>query len=162
MHNKVVYRIARALRRSGAVVLRFNFRGVNLSEGKHDRGIGEVEDARAALRLLRSRYPDLPYKLAGFSFGSKTILNLGCETGDAAKLIAVGFPAGHADSRDLGGCDIPRLFVLSTHDEFCPVSEMEAYIAKLNEPKELILIEAKDHFFADALDQLEEVVRTHG
>ena len=30
MHNKVVYRIARALRRSGSVVLRFNFRGVPL------------------------------------------------------------------------------------------------------------------------------------
>ena len=28
MHNKVVYRIARGLRRAGIVVLRFNFRGV--------------------------------------------------------------------------------------------------------------------------------------
>ena len=33
MHNKVVYRIARGLRRAGAVVLRFNYRGVNLSAG---------------------------------------------------------------------------------------------------------------------------------
>ncbi len=32
MHNKVVYRLARGLRRSGAVVLRFNFRGVGRSE----------------------------------------------------------------------------------------------------------------------------------
>jgi len=31
MHNKVVYRIARGLRKAGAVVLRFNYRGVNLS-----------------------------------------------------------------------------------------------------------------------------------
>ena len=57
MHNKVVYRIARGLRRAGAVVLRFNYRGVNLSEGEYDHGIGEMEDARAALALLRSRYP---------------------------------------------------------------------------------------------------------
>ena len=34
MHNKVVYRIARGLRSSGAVVLRFNYRGVNLSAGE--------------------------------------------------------------------------------------------------------------------------------
>src|SRR5271165_4822972 len=54
MHNKVVYRIARGLRRAGAVVLRFNYRGVNLSEGSYDHGTGEVEDARAALDLLRS------------------------------------------------------------------------------------------------------------
>src|SRR6202041_347176 len=68
MHNKVVYRTARGLRRSGSVVLRFNFRGVNLSEGVHDEGNGEVEDARAALQVLRERYLDLPYALAGFSF----------------------------------------------------------------------------------------------
>src|SRR6476661_514849 len=59
MHNKVVYRIARGLRRTGCVVLRFNYRGVNLSEGTYDAGNGELEDARAALAWLRSRYPDL-------------------------------------------------------------------------------------------------------
>src|SRR5580698_4577041 len=67
MHNKVVYRIARGMRRAGAVVLRFNFRGVSRSEGVHDRGEGEVEDARAALEFLRQRYPELPYSMAGFS-----------------------------------------------------------------------------------------------
>ena len=49
MHNKVVYRIARGLRSAGAVVLRFNYRGVNLSEGEYAHGEGELEDARAAL-----------------------------------------------------------------------------------------------------------------
>src|SRR5438874_13435738 len=73
MHNKVVYRIARGLRRAGAVVLRFNYRGVNLSEGQYDKGAGELEDARAALSFLRVRYQDLPFALAGFSFGSRII-----------------------------------------------------------------------------------------
>ena len=45
---------------TGCVVLRFNFRGVNLSEGEYGRGIGETEDARTALEELRRRYPDLP------------------------------------------------------------------------------------------------------
>jgi len=71
MHNKVVYRTARALRNSGHVVLRFNFRGVGKSEGRHDLGVGEIEDARATLDWLRGRYPGLPYTLAGFSFGSR-------------------------------------------------------------------------------------------
>ena len=68
MHNKVVYRIARGLRRAGAVVLRFNYRGVNLSEGEYAHGEGELEDARSALwricagaiRICRSRWPDFP------------------------------------------------------------------------------------------------------
>ncbi len=66
LHNKVVYRTARALRNSGHVVLRFNFRGVGNSQGEHAHGVGEIEDARAALDWLRARYPDLPYLLAGF------------------------------------------------------------------------------------------------
>src|SRR5450755_3950806 len=70
LHNKVVYRTARALRHSGHAVLRFNFRGVGKSQGRHAHGIGEIEDARAALAWLRARYPGLPYTLAGFSFGS--------------------------------------------------------------------------------------------
>ena len=53
MHNKVVYRVARGLRRSGSVVLRFNFRGVNLSAGSYGYGKGEIEDARAVRERLR-------------------------------------------------------------------------------------------------------------
>ncbi|MGA3098556.1 MAG: alpha/beta fold hydrolase, partial [Bryobacteraceae bacterium] len=70
MHNKVVYRMARGLRRAGAAVLRFNFRGVGRSAGSHGNLVGEIEDARAALAWLRQRYPDLPFSLAGFSFGA--------------------------------------------------------------------------------------------
>ncbi len=158
MHNKVVYRIARGMRRGGAVALRFNYRGVNMSEGTYDHGIGELEDARAALEFLRSRYPQLPFSLAGFSFGSRIILKLGCEIKGAARLIAVGFPAGDAESRGLGACDIPRLFIQSTNDQFGPRDAMESYFAALKGPKELIWIEAQDHFFAGALDLFEHAL----
>src|SRR5580693_8000730 len=91
MHNKVVYRVARGLRRTGHVVLRFNYRGVNLSEGAYAQGEGELEDARAALEYLRGRYLYLPYTLAGFSFGSRIALRLGCGDGavSPARVIAV-------------------------------------------------------------------------
>src|ERR1700761_7266083 len=57
MHNKVVHRTARGLRKADCVVLRFNYRGVNLSEGTYDEGRGETEDARTALKELHVRYP---------------------------------------------------------------------------------------------------------
>jgi uncharacterized protein len=158
MHNKVVYRMARALRRSGAVVLRFNYRGVNLSEGQYGHGVGEVEDARAALNLLRARYPELPFSLAGFSFGSRIILKVGCEIASVTRLIAVGFPANLSDSQPLGQCPVPKVFIVSARDQFCAVPAMEAYFATLPEPKELIWIEAADHFFSGALDQFEDAV----
>ena len=78
MHNKVVYRMARALRSSGSVVLRFNFRGVGRSEGQHDKGAGELADARLMMDWLRARYPELPYSAAGFSFGARIALRLAC------------------------------------------------------------------------------------
>jgi len=158
IHNKVVYRMARGMRRAGAVVLRFNYRGVNLSQGEYDHGIGETEDARAALDLLRSRYPALPFSLAGFSFGSRIILKLGCEIAGATRLIAAGFPANLPDSQTLGRCPVPKVFIVSRNDQFCAIPTMETYLAALDEPKELIWIDADDHFFAGALDEFESAI----
>src|SRR5262249_52959425 len=56
MHNKVVYQAAKSLDALGLPVLRFNFRGAGLSAGKHDRGIGEQEDVRAALDFLAKQF----------------------------------------------------------------------------------------------------------
>ena len=158
MHNKVVYRIARALRRRGSVVLRFNFRGVGLSQGEHAEGVGEIEDARAAVGWLRGRYPGLPCSLAGFSFGSRVILELGCALGDALRLVAVGFPTRAGEAPYLASCQVPKFFITSTADQYAPRAEMEMLYAKMAGPKHMIWIEAEDHFFSGALDRLEEVV----
>jgi alpha/beta superfamily hydrolase len=158
MHNKVVYRIARGLRKAGFVVLRFNYRGVNLSEGAYDHGNGELEDARSCLSLLRARYPELPYSIAGFSFGSRISLKLGCQLPDPKRLIAVGFPTIYADRSYLEGCGCERIFLQSTNDEFGPVPDLEQFYATLPQPKQIRLIEAQDHFFAGALETLENAV----
>lgn len=158
MHNKVVYRMARGLRKSGAVVLRFNFRGVNLSEGEYAGGVGEVDDARAALAWLRDRYPDLPYSLAGFSFGSRVVLRLGCEDAWVQRVVAVGFPTKYKDFDDVQHCAKPKIFIHSTLDEHGPREELQAVFDTLPEPKRLIWVEAEDHFFKGALDAFEEQI----
>jgi hypothetical protein len=159
MHNKVVYRMARGLRRAGVVALRFNFRGVGLSEGQHAHLTGEIEDARAALAWLRARYPALPFALAGFSFGARAITRLGCEIEGAQWLMAVGFPTDYGPAEYLQTCSARKIFIQSTHDQYGPRAELESIYAKLPEPKELMWIEAADHFFAGALEDLEERVR---
>ena len=158
MHTKAVYRTARGLRRAGCVVLRFNYRGVNLSEGVYDNSVGELEDARAALSFLLSRYPTLPVTIAGFSFGSRITLKLGCELGYPRRLIAVGFPTVYKDRSYLEGCAVPRYFVQSTNDEFGPITELEPMVNALPQPRELILIPASDHYFAGGLQQLEDAI----
>ena len=158
MHSKVVYRIARGLRRSGCVVLRFNFRGVGKSQGEHGHLAGEIEDARASLAWLRERYPALPFALAGFSFGARAITELGCAVADARFLLAAGFPVKLGGADYLGRCAIPKTFIQSTHDPYAPRAEFEALYAAFSEPRRLIWIEAADHFFAGGLDELERAV----
>ena len=159
MHNKVVHRIARGLRGAGVVVLRFNFRGAGRSEGQHAHGIGEIEDARAALGWLRARYPDLPFALAGFSFGARVVARLACVIGGCRWMMAAGFPTGNGGTEYLEACAVSKIFLQSTHDQFGPRREFEALYARISEPKRLIWIESADHFFAGALDELEEQVR---
>ena len=65
MHNKVVHTLARALQEQGRTTLRFNYRGVGGSAGSYDGGVGETDDARAAIAWLRARWPDAPLTLAG-------------------------------------------------------------------------------------------------
>jgi alpha/beta superfamily hydrolase len=157
MHNKVVHRLARGLRRAGGVVLRFNFRGVGRSQGSHAHGEGEIDDARAAREWLAARYPQLPMQLAGFSFGARVITRLGCVE-PPSRMTAVGFPTRGADTRYLESCAVEKVFIQSTRDEYGPKPELEHLFASFAEPKRLLWVPAENHFFEGGLDGLEEAV----
>ncbi len=162
MHNKVVYRIARGLRTSGCVVLRFNYRGVNRSEGEYAQGIGETEDTRVALRELQSRYPELPVIAAGFSFGSRVALRLTSQENAIRRVVAVGFPTRTEERDFVYAVHVPKFFVQSTNDEFGPREQMIEFFGTLDEPKELHWVQAADHFFKDNLDEFESVIEKIG
>ena len=68
--NKVAYTLARTFVALGYAAFRPNFRGVGLTEGAHDEGVGETDDLLAVLQDARCRCGDLPVALAGFSFGA--------------------------------------------------------------------------------------------
>lgn len=162
MHNKVVYRMARGFRRSGHVVLRFNFRGVNLSEGEHGHGAGEVSDAHAALSLLRERYPQLPYTIAGFSFGSRVVLKMAVDCRDARRAVAVGFPPQYAHAEDLLPSPIPRIFLHSRNDAICSPEAAFHFYESLPGEKQFHWLDGQDHFFSGALPQLEQSIADLG
>src|ERR1700726_2842328 len=54
VNNKVVTTIARTFHELGLVTVRFNFRGVEKSEGSYGEGIGETEDLRAVSAWVRA------------------------------------------------------------------------------------------------------------
>jgi len=158
LHNKVVFHTMKALHSFGFPVLRFNFRGTGLSEGEHDKGVGEVDDVRTALNWVDSQF-HLPLIFAGFSFGAAVGLRAACPDARVTAVIGLGLPVTPIDERTynydfLKTCAKPKLFVSGTRDQFGPKKQLEALVAELSPPKELVMIEAADHFFEGRLREM--------
>ncbi len=157
MHNKVVFRAARALGEAGLVSLRINFRGVGLSTGTHDDARGEGDDARDALNYLESTYPHLlPVTLVGFSFGARVGLEVGISDSRVAHLIGIGTPVNKYDFSFLRECRKPLLLVHGERDEFGDVAELQSLARGL--PAEarvkIKIIPDAGHFFDEHLDEM--------
>jgi uncharacterized protein len=167
MHTKAVYQGAKGLTRIGCAVLRFNFRGVGGSGGTFDQGEGEMEDYRAALDYLAAKYPGTPLWAAGFSFGAWVALEIGADDDRVTALIGIAPPVETSASgmsytfpKTLRSTK-PKFFVQGEADDICPLEAMWTFYGKLEEPRELVVIDAADHLFngrtvevGDALEEL--------
>jgi hypothetical protein len=154
MHNKVVFQTAKALHQFGIPVLRFNFRGVGLSEGVHDKGRGEQDDVRAALHYLAAGFPGRSILVAGFSFGSVVGLRVGCEDSRVVELIGLGLPVNDSDFSFLRACPKPKLIVQGGNDKFGSRKNIESVFATISVPKWLVIVESADHFFTGQLEKV--------
>lgn len=169
MHNKVVYHAMKVFSGLGLPVLRFNFRGVGLSEGLHDHGRGEMDDAVAALDWFDRRL-GLPILMAGFSFGSFIGSKVGCSDGRVKGLVGLGVPS-FAEGRSyayefLKECTKPKLFISGDRDQYGPRDVVEPLLESAAEPKQIVWIEGAEHFFQGTptspgpkLDQMQSALR---
>jgi uncharacterized protein len=165
MHNKVVYQTAKTLHRFALPVVRFNFRGVGLSEGPHDKGSGETDDVRAVIDFLAQEYPGVPLLSAGFSFGSWVGLRAGCGDTRVTELIGLGLPVGDLGNRSfdyLDGCDKPKLLVSGEFDRFGPPKNLRAMVEQfpghVRKNTKVEIISGGDHFFAGHLPDLDRAI----
>ena len=169
MHNKVVFRAAKALSDVGFETLRFNFRGVGQSTGVHDDGRGEGDDgrgegddARAALDYLLADQPAAREAVvAGFSFGSIVGLRVGCADPRVDRLIAIGVPA-RLDRLDfLSECAKPKLFVHGAEDDVAPLAPLMEFLSTLPATSNyrLVKIDGAGHFFDDQADELMRAIK---
>ncbi|MDQ6992422.1 MAG: alpha/beta fold hydrolase [Mariprofundus sp.] len=153
MRNKVVYWMGRAFENRGYAVLRFNFRGVEASEGVWDDGNGEADDVAAALDWLHVKQPESPLWLAGFSFGCYAGLRAACSDPRVERMIAVA-PAVNLWPFDfLSNEQRPLRVVAGTADEIVPFSTLAQWcdqqsIVSLHE------IEGAGHFFPAHMDEM--------
>ncbi len=159
MHNKVVFRAAAGLVDAGLITLRFNFRGVGASTGKHEDVAGGREDVRDALGYLATEYPDEEITLAGFSFGSRTGMEVGMSDDRVVRLISIGTPVDkYGDYEFLTTVQKPILFVHGDRDEFGAVENVRKLVEQIP-GAELVVFENSGHFFDDHLDELRQTVR---
>ena len=159
MHNKVVFRAAAGLVDAGLITLRFNFRGVGASTGEHEDVPGGREDVREALNYVATEYPDQEITLAGFSFGSRTGMEVGMASDRVLRLISLGTPVDkYGDYDFLTKVRKPILFVHGDKDEFGSVDNVRKLVKQIP-GAELIVFENCGHFFDDHLDELRETVR---
>jgi alpha/beta superfamily hydrolase len=160
MHTKAVYQGTKALARIGCVVLRFNFRGVGASGGEFGGGPGEIEDFRAVLDFLSRQYPGTPLWAAGFSFGSWVALEAGAVDERVSLLIGIAPPVareGYVWEHVLRSTK-PKFLVQGSLDEICPIKDMWAFYAKLEDPKELAVIDGANHLFEGRTPEVGEAL----
>jgi len=159
LHNKVVFRAARGLENANVATLRFNFRGVGASGGKHEEGEGEIEDVFAAVDWAVRKHPGKKLIVGGFSFGSWVATRAGCELPNVDALFLIGTPVNKYDFGYLRSCDKPMLFLHGTQDEHGDVGKLEKLAQQLRNA-ETVIVTGADHFFTRELDAVEETMRT--
>jgi alpha/beta superfamily hydrolase len=154
MHNNVVEAILEALWKLGFATLRFNFRGVGASEGEHSGGVGEGDDAKAAMQFLLSqpRVSGEGAIMAGYSFGAAVAMRAGAELKEVATISAVALPVGMGDfsSAAKGGKKI--VLVAGDRDSYCPKRAITELAKSCG--AQLRIIDGADHFFAGYEDAL--------
>lgn len=158
MHNKVVYWLARGLAQAGLPTLRFNYRGVGLSTGAYDEGVGESDDIVAAVDWLAAQHPGRPLLLAGFSFGARFGLAVGLHHPAVSRLLGVGLAVRLLHAQALVGGTKPVLFLHGDQDEFGGFDDVAALVAGWNAPAELRVLGGCGHFFNDRLPELADLV----
>ncbi len=160
LDNKVVHTLARALHDLGMPTLRFNFRGVGASEGAYADGIGETDDALAAVAWGRTRWPAAEPWLLGFSFGAAVAIRAAVDAG-AGRLVTVAPAVDRvATARALPAC--PWLLILGDADEVIDAGAVLDWAHGLTPAPEARVLRGAGHFFHGRLPELREAVVEFG
>jgi uncharacterized protein len=154
MHNHATYQLARAAREAGGATLRFQFRGVGLSAGRHDFGRGELEDARAALAALRERHPALPLLAGGMSFGAWIALQLACAGPDVRGALVAGVASRAFALQFVRDCPVRVAAVQGDRDEFGSLAEVQAVLEGPEDRRRLAVLPGVGHLFLEDLPGL--------
>jgi alpha/beta superfamily hydrolase len=156
MTSLVTSELFRTLPGHGLAVLRFNFRGVGESGGRHGHGVDEQLDVVAAVDALTARVPRLALITAGWSFGAD--VSLAVLDPRIRGWFCVAPPLRVLPLEDLGAARDPRpkLLAVPEHDQFRPPGPA----AELTEGwvhTTIEVVSGADHFCVGRTDRVAEL-----
>jgi alpha/beta superfamily hydrolase len=152
LDNKVAQTLARTFAALGYAATRFNFRGAGQSEGQFDDGIGETDDALAALAAARVEFGELPVALAGFSFGSFVQTRVARAVA-AERMVLVG-PAVKRFSTETVPPD--TIVIHGEEDDIVALADVLAWARPQHLP--IMVFPGCGHFFHGRLGELQRVI----
>lgn len=157
MRSIVTGALFEALPAAGVAALRFNFRGVEGSEGSHEGGVGERRDVVAAIDALAPITEGLPLAVSGWSFGADTSLAVGDERisgwAPVAPPLRIVDPAAMVAPTD----PRPKGVVLARHDQFRDPDEAASILSGWTATT-IEVVEGADHFFVGRTARVAEIV----
>jgi alpha/beta superfamily hydrolase len=152
LDNKVVQTLAKTFAALGYAAVRFNFRGVGLSEGQFDDGIGETDDALAALAAAKLEFGELAVALAGFSFGSYVQTRV-AHAITAERLVLIG-PA--VKRFPIEAVPPDTIVIHGEEDDVVALADVLAWARPQQLP--IVVFPGCGHFFHGRLPQLQRVI----
>ncbi len=158
MHTHILRTLGAALPARGIAALRFNFRGVQGSEGTFSDGRGELHDLRGAIDYLAARCDVDPERigLAGYSFGSRVAIPYALGDPRIRVVATLGFPARRFVQATLD-LRIPVLLLVGAGDTTTPPHAIEQFHAR-HPTTELRIVPGTDHHYRGVEPQIAETV----
>ncbi len=158
MQNKVVHTLARSAQDVGVPSLRFNFRGVGASGGRHDDGEGESGDAAFIADWARRERGCRVVWSLGFSFGAYVAFRLATLAG-AGLLVTVAPPVQRFDFTQLAVPACPWLVVQGDRDELVNQESVLGWTRTLQPAPEVRILAGAEHFFHGRLTEMRALLR---
>jgi uncharacterized protein len=158
MRSIVISALFEALRERGIACLRFNFRGVEGSEGSYAEGRDEPLDVAAALDAATVAAVDGSLALIGWSFGAD--IALGIDDQRIAGWVGIAPPLRFRpeDAYDAVGRDPrPKMLVLAANDEFRAPTEIVAATSAW-ESTRIETVAGASHFFVGRTERVVTIV----
>lgn len=165
MDNKIIHRLYHVFSNLGFSTLRFNFRGVDKSQGEVDDGAGELADAADALNWAQSFIGE--HKgcwVAGYSFGSWIAMQLLMRRPEVKGFIIISPPKMY-DFSFLAPCPSSGLVVSGENDKIAEKASVLNLITALEKQQcnNIVseFIPNADHFYNHKIDELMDICENY-